>query len=178
MTLAIIIFVVALAIFAFAVCARSDWNKKDRLLRVNGYFLGRQIDEVAASIGIVVKKHPRWPGRIDYIWGYGNSSVRLVCDENNKIVDYCPSRQPVEAVLHYFEKNKDALMGVALWDIKKMSENRIIAACLISAKLRTHGKFQSRKLSKSGQKMGFAQKWSSSESPRMRLWTRPAFEED
>lgn len=119
---AIIVISIAVILSAFVVLGyfgRVSIQKRDGLLEKNGYFVGRTVEEAQAALGSYSRQYSRWGGRVDYVWGAGSSSVLLISNEQGKIVDYCPGRKGKKFVLHYFEQNRDAIVGKKVWDIKR-----------------------------------------------------------
>lgn len=97
----------------------AEANYRDRLLRENGHFMGDKIEDAEAVIGLASRKFELLGNNMSYIWDTGDASVLLMCDENGKVIDYCPSRKDPQEVWDFFVKNRDALIGQRVWDIKK-----------------------------------------------------------
>ncbi len=120
MTALLIAIAAVIVLFAASVFfGRRLVAKWARQFAQNGYFVGRSIDDAVAVIGPFSKRYPRWGERVDYVWGYGGPAVLLICDGQGTVVDYCPNRPDEDALFRYFEQNRNRLIGVPVWDIKK-----------------------------------------------------------
>lgn len=120
--MAIIVIFIAVILSAFVVLGyfgRVSMQKRGRLLEKNGFFVERTVEEAQAALGLYSRRYSRWGGRVDYVWGAGSSSVLLISNEQRTVVDYCPGRKGPKFVSHYFEQNKDSIVGKKVWDIKR-----------------------------------------------------------
>lgn len=83
------------------------------------YFIDRQIGEAIAAVGGYTRKRQHQNGRVDYIWGTGDAAVLLTTDEDGRVIDYCPERQPADVILDFFSGDRGRLVGHSLRAIKK-----------------------------------------------------------
>lgn len=95
-------------------------RKRNNVLKSNNYFVGANIDEVVDAIGTFSKKSTRWNSCTNYFFGLGNDSALLICDENGRVIDYCPSQMNWKTVKPIFENNKENLINLKVGEIKKL----------------------------------------------------------
>jgi hypothetical protein len=104
---------------AFVTSGHKLLAEREKHLLESNYFLGQHIDQANIKMGKFRAKYPRWLGLTDYIWGYGDLSFFLRCDQEGRVVDYCPVRAGKKQLIEYFQSQKDNLIGMDICAIEK-----------------------------------------------------------